>query len=156
MGWMHQQRQSLHKQKHTAAEPHLHDAKQTIVPSTIFIEDTTDPNSYQHVPIEMPNDGLPVIAPSIISASKAKNLLWIVIDDVVYDCTRFASEHPGGSDVLEPFQASDCSWQFWRFHRKEDMLGFGKALRIGVTKGVQNKYKERPRFIGLRGFWGQD
>lgn len=156
MGWMHQKRQNLDRQSQTTAELHPNDTKQTIVPPTVFIEDTSDPSSYQHMPVETPDNELPFIDSSIISASKLKGLLWIVIDNVVYDCTQFAPEHPGGADFIESFQASDCSWQFWRFHSKDDMLRYGKALRIGMTKGVQNKYKERPRFIGLRGFWGQD
>ena len=26
--------------------------------------------------------------------------LWIVVNDAVYDMTRFASEHPGGADGM--------------------------------------------------------
>lgn len=44
--------------------------------------------------------------------------LGIVIDDIVYDCTDFIHDHPGGITVLESFGGSECSckprsrWQF--------------------------------------------
>lgn len=134
----------------------LNDLKHATLPSASFIEDTSDPRSYQVVPVRTLDADLPFIDPSIILASKSAKLLWLVIDNVVYDCTAFTSEHPGGSEVLQPFQGSNCSWQFWRFHGRKEMMKFGKPLRIGHTTGIQNKYKERPRFVGLRKLWADE
>jgi cytochrome b involved in lipid metabolism len=78
--------------------------------------------------------------------------LYLVIDDIVYDCTRFVHEHTGGPHVIESFRGQDCSWQFWRFHSKENMREWGQLLRIARTHGVKNRWKERPRFVGLRKF----
>jgi Cytochrome b5-like Heme/Steroid binding domain len=74
---------------------------------------------------------------------------WIVIDHVVYDCTEFISEHPGGEQVIFGFLGADCSWQFWRFHGKDHMEQHGRALRVGRTQGVENRFPEPPRFVGL-------
>ncbi|KAE8423480.1 hypothetical protein BDV36DRAFT_290163 [Aspergillus pseudocaelatus] len=66
---------------------------------------------------------LPYIDPSIVSLvyqqwrsssdATGKHLqVWIIIDNVVYDCTQFQREHPGGIDVIQSFVGQDCSWQF--------------------------------------------
>lgn len=96
-------------------------------------------------------DQLPFIPAHIVQAAKSDpNKLWIVIDEVVFDCTDFASMHPGGTTVIESFRGEDCSWQFWRFHSRANMDTDGRALRIGRTAGVPNRFRERPRFVGLR------
>jgi hypothetical protein len=76
----------------------------------------------------------------------------IVIDSVVYDCTSWADEHPGGDNVIREFDGQDCSWQFWRFHNKKDMARYGVVLRIGRTEGVGNRFEEPNRYCRLRGF----
>ena len=80
------------------------------------------------------------------STNKAR---WIVIDNVVYDCTHFISEHPGGEQVIHSFVGEDCSWQFWRFHGKNVMEEYGLPLRIGRTEGVKNRFAEPSRYVGL-------
>jgi len=74
----------------------------------------------------------------------------IVIDKIVYDCTTFVKEHPGGETVVKAFAGEDCSWQFWRFHGKKEMEEFGRRLRVGKTDGVKNRYAEIPQYVGLR------
>lgn len=91
-----------------------------------------------------------MISSSVISQSVRTDRLWIVIDNIVYDCTSFAAEYPGGEDVLNSFRGADCSWQFWRFHGQDEMRDYGRVLRIGRTQGIENKYKEPPSFVGLR------
>ncbi|KAH8807277.1 fatty acid desaturase [Xylogone sp. PMI_703] len=76
--------------------------------------------------------------------------IWIVIGDIVYDCTDFQHSHPGGETVIQSFNGQDCTWQFWRFHSKRHLEEFGDKLRIGRTKGVPNRYQEQPRYVGLR------
>ncbi|KIY01440.1 uncharacterized protein Z520_02992 [Fonsecaea multimorphosa CBS 102226] len=74
---------------------------------------------------------------------------WIVIDDIVFDCSDFISEHPGGQQVILSFVGEDCSWQFWRLHGKNVMEQYGRALRIGRTEGIQNRFVEPVRYVGL-------
>jgi cytochrome b involved in lipid metabolism len=33
----------------------------------------------------------------------------LVIDNIVYDCTNFLKDHPGGTTVLESFGGAECS-----------------------------------------------
>lgn len=107
---------------------------------------------------QTPNHELPFLSASQLARlSNGRNgtsatPLYLVIDDIVYDCTGFVHDHPGGPRVIENFSGQDCSWQFWRFHSKENMREWGQPLRIARTNGVKNRWKERPRFVGLRKF----
>jgi len=56
---------------------------------------------------------------------------------VVYDCSGFAGEHPGGEAFIRKYSGQDCSSQFWRFHREEQLVKYGRALRIGRSVGVK-------------------
>lgn len=122
--------------------------------SVVHVEDAENLESYRPVPASVANEELPFIPSSVVSASATSRRHWLVIDSIIYDCTEFISEHPGGQDVLKPFRGHDCTWQFGRFHGKGD-LQQGWALRVGRTSGVRNKFEERPRFVGLRP-WGAD
>ncbi|KAL5000839.1 cytochrome b5-like heme/steroid binding domain-containing protein [Aspergillus recurvatus] len=90
---------------------------------------------------------------SFSTASQASALeqppAWIVIDNIVYDCTSFQHSHPGGPAVICSFVGQDCSWQFWRFHGEEHMRNFARPLRIGRTSGIRNRFTEPPRYVGL-------
>lgn len=101
---------------------------------------------YPLQPTSLPDAQLPFITGDIVQSSK-HGYLWLVVDDIVYDCADF--EHPGGATVIESFRGENCSWQFWRFHNKTHMHEFGRPLRIGRTSGVKNRFKERPKFVGL-------
>lgn len=106
---------------------------------------------YLCVDITVADEDLPFIPASEVQARKtSKTELWIVVDDVVYDCSVFVDEHPGGVQVIESFRGEECSWQFWRFHNKIHMNDFGRPLRVGRTSGIQNRFKERPRYYGLK------
>ncbi|KAB8336738.1 hypothetical protein FH972_021047 [Carpinus fangiana] len=99
---------------------------------------------------------LPFIAAEKVTASSKEidghgfPLVWVVVDDIVYDCSDFVHKHPGGATVIQSFAGKDCSWQFWRFHNPKIMKDEGESLMIGKTRGVENPFAEKPRFVGLR------
>ncbi|KAL5357073.1 cytochrome b5-like heme/steroid binding domain-containing protein [Aspergillus floccosus] len=103
----------------------------------------------------VPDEALPFIPPAVVRAKQQshnaieQDRAWIVVDNIVYDCTDYIHEHPGGTTVIRSFLGQDCSWQFWRFHSISIMGHFGRPLRIGRTEGVENRFKEPPRYIGL-------
>jgi cytochrome b involved in lipid metabolism len=107
---------------------------------------------YPFVNESLSDDQLPVI-PAATITEKQHDRLWLVVDSIVYDCTGFVHEHPGGKVVIESFSGQDCSWQFWRFHNKEHMARHGTQLRVGRTNNVENRFRERPRWVGLRRLW---
>lgn len=112
---------------------------------------------YPAQPIALSDESLPFLSSDVIRASEHDPIIvWIVIDDIVYDCSRYVQEHPGGSTVIKSFSGQDCSWQFWRFHNQKIMREQGRALRIGRTNGIVNRFRERPRFVGLRRHGGDD
>ena len=125
----------------------------------------TTNKKYPFVPESLSDEALPFIAKELLlgrsqqAKSKDKstyikdgeqgNEYWIVIDKIVYDCTDFAPEHPGGEDVIMSFIGEDCSWQFWRLHGKSIMEQYGRALRVGRTEGIKNRFPESARYVGL-------
>lgn len=154
MGWMSGKANRNVSGARAALPPVRQCEKDDVKPDVSFVEDV-DLSELETSPAGASEHDLPFISAQKVSLAYDSGLLWVVIDDVVYDCTQFANTHPGGAHVLESFMGSDCSWQFWRFHGKKEMEDFGVRLRVGWTRGVRNKYKERPRFIGLRKFWDE-
>lgn len=112
-------------------------------------------------PIHKPDSELPFISPALVrQVSQSQQTttgrtattvtpLWIVVDDIVYDCSEFLDDHPGGQQVILSFVGQDCSWQFWRFHSRDIIEEHGRPLRVGRTEGIENRFKEFPRYIGL-------
>ncbi|KAF2022221.1 short-chain specific acyl-CoA dehydrogenase mitochondrial precursor [Aaosphaeria arxii CBS 175.79] len=56
--------------------------------------------------------------------------LWIVVDEDVYDVTKFQDEHPGGKKILQRVAGKDASKQFWKYHN-ESILKKYQKLQIG-------------------------
>jgi cytochrome b involved in lipid metabolism len=107
---------------------------------------------YAPAALDLPNEKLPFVSAAEVRRRRETrdDQLWIVVDNIVYDCTDFATEHPGGRDVIESFCGEDCSWQFWRFHNRRLMQEFGHPLRVARTKDVRNRFPEVPRFSGAK------
>ncbi|CAH0053970.1 unnamed protein product [Clonostachys solani] len=156
MGWINRGSRPENRENNLSTTVNYCKEDTDASPTVSFVEDPSDPRSYQKTCKNTKNEDLPYIEPSVIIAARDTGLLWLVIDNIVYDCTEFVHDHPGGSQVLESFRSSNCSWQFWRFHGMKDMIEFGLPLRIGCTSGIQNKFKEPPWFVGLRKLWGPE
>ncbi|KAH7342125.1 acyl-CoA dehydrogenase/oxidase [Rhizoctonia solani] len=64
--------------------------------------------------------------------------LWIIIDSVVFDLSRFAAMHPGGLSVLldEEIAGQDATEAFFSLHRQEVLAKPQyQRLQIGTIKG---------------------
>lgn len=67
---------------------------------------------------------------------------WIVVDNFVYDITRFARKHPGGSKVINHYAGQDASEAFRAFHSNEAFVRkYMTALRIGKVAPVVDAAK---------------
>lgn len=115
---------------------------------------------YPFQPLSVQDLDLPHIDKSIVSHMSQQgpsqleqpsngSRAWIVINNIVFDCTEFQHEHPGGANVIQSFIGQDCTWQFGRFHSMKHMEDFGQKLRVGRTSGVENRFREPPRYVGL-------
>ncbi|BAE62158.1 cytochrome b5-like heme/steroid binding domain-containing protein [Aspergillus flavus] len=94
---------------------------------------------------------LPYISPDQVSKRNGvdNSEIWLVIDDIVYDCTSFLSGHPGGEAVLRRFAGFDCSWQYHAIHGERRKVFANKSLeklRVGWTEGVSNPYS-KPEWV---------
>ncbi|KAH7411515.1 fatty acid desaturas-like protein [Cadophora sp. MPI-SDFR-AT-0126] len=109
-------------------------------------------SEFPFIDSSVPDDRLPLIPSEkvIKQASVEAGGLFIVIDNVVYNCTDFLMEHPGGDQIIKSFGGSECSWQFWRFHGSKEMEEFGRPLRVGRTEGISNRFQEPSKYVGLR------
>ncbi|KAK4140433.1 putative acyldehydrogenase [Dichotomopilus funicola] len=66
-----------------------------------------------------------------VAAHNKTESLWIVVDDDVYDLTKFQDDHPGGKKILQRVAGKDASKQFWKYHNEGILKKFQKQLQIG-------------------------
>ncbi|KAK7525388.1 acyl-CoA dehydrogenase/oxidase [Phyllosticta citriasiana] len=68
---------------------------------------------------------------SDVEAHSKPNDLWIIVDEDVYDLTKFQDEHPGGKKILQRVAGKDASKQFWKYHNEGILKKFQKQLQVG-------------------------
>jgi len=62
--------------------------------------------------------------------------LWMAVDGGVYDVSKFARLHPGGSQILEQYGGKDATTEFYEMHRK-DVLTKYERLKVGTLEGAK-------------------
>lgn len=74
---------------------------------------------------------------------------WIVIDNSVYDVSKFLDEHPGGDEIIFDLAGSDATESFVDIGHSDDALKILKTLKIGEidpsskpVKKAEDKPKE--------------
>ncbi|CAE6414776.1 unnamed protein product [Rhizoctonia solani] len=70
--------------------------------------------------------------------------LWIIVDSVVFDLSRFAAMHPGGLSVLldEEIAGQDATEAFFSLHRQEVLAKPQyQRLQIGTIQGESKQIK---------------
>jgi len=68
---------------------------------------------------------------SDVASNNKGDSLWIIVDDDVYDLTKFQDDHPGGKKILQRVAGKDASKQFWKYHNEGILKKFQKKLQIG-------------------------
>ncbi|KAJ5788478.1 Acyl-CoA dehydrogenase N-terminal [Penicillium paradoxum] len=56
---------------------------------------------------------------------------WVIIDEDVYDVSKFQDEHPGGKKILQRVAGKDASKQFWKYHNEGILKKYKGQLQIG-------------------------
>ncbi|KAF5395433.1 Cytochrome b5 Heme/Steroid binding domain protein [Paragonimus heterotremus] len=79
---------------------------------------------------------------------------WIVIENKVYDITKFQNRHPGGRKILGHFAGQDATEAFLAFHKKSsEVRRYLKPLYVGdLDPEVNdpektNEMKKRAAFV---------
>ncbi|KAI0412046.1 acyl-CoA dehydrogenase/oxidase [Xylaria grammica] len=68
--------------------------------------------------------------------------LWIIVDEDVYDLTKFQDDHPGGKKILTRVAGKDASKQFWKYHNEGILKKYKPSLQIG---SLDSKPKSEPK-----------
>ncbi|TMW51249.1 hypothetical protein DOY81_003680 [Sarcophaga bullata] len=75
--------------------------------------------------------------------------LWIVIEDKVYDLTKFRSEHPGGEETLDEVAGRDGTKDFIEVGHSQEAREIMKKYYIGDLAAKDCKSKLPLREIGI-------
>lgn len=68
----------------------------------------------------------------------------VIIDNNVYDLTKFASIHPGGERFLHELAGKDVTKDFYQLHRKEVLDKLGDKLLVGTLNCADPKDDVEP------------
>jgi cytochrome b involved in lipid metabolism len=55
---------------------------------------------------------------SEIAVHNKEKDLWLIINNMVYDLSKFAKIHPGGLGVLLPLAGKDATKEFYALHQE--------------------------------------
>ncbi|XP_030568721.1 probable cytochrome b5 isoform X2 [Drosophila novamexicana] len=80
------------------------------------------------------------------------NDLWVIIEDKVYDLTKFLKEHPGGEDSLKSVAGRDGTKEFIDVGHSQEARQIMKKFLIGNLAACDIKKKKSAvscREIGL-------
>ncbi|KAJ3405098.1 hypothetical protein HDV05_006769, partial [Chytridiales sp. JEL 0842] len=79
------------------------------------------------------NSSLPLLTLEEVSKHSTEEDCWIVVRGLVYDCTPFMAEHPGGAGSIVLVGGTDCTEEFDAIHsqKAQDMLEKYLIGRIG-------------------------
>ncbi|KAI1738499.1 mitochondrial cytochrome-like protein b2 [Xylaria scruposa] len=86
-----------------------------------------------------------------ISAHQSLDDLWLVVDDVVYDMSEFATEHPGGVGVLLNYAGRDATATYSKVHSPSLIRTSLPASRTIGTLDKSTVTEEWPRPPSRRG-----
>lgn len=68
---------------------------------------------------------------SDVESHNKPNDLYIIVDEDVYDLTKFQDEHPGGKKILSRVAGKDASKQFWKYHNEGILKKYKAKLHVG-------------------------
>ncbi|KAK4634462.1 Acyl-CoA dehydrogenase apdG [Fulvia fulva] len=66
-----------------------------------------------------------------VAAHKKPDDLYIIVDEDVYDLTKFQDDHPGGKKILQRVAGKDASKQFWKYHNESILKKYQGQLQVG-------------------------
>ncbi|KAG5499586.1 hypothetical protein JIQ42_05060 [Leishmania sp. Namibia] len=82
---------------------------------------------------------LPRMTPQEIATHNTPDDLWIVVRNVVYDCTLFQRYHPGGEKLLLACGGRDATAVYDRFHAWVSCESFMAPYAVGVLAPPESR-----------------
>ncbi|GAB7358431.1 hypothetical protein MBLNU230_g2497t1 [Neophaeotheca triangularis] len=83
-------------------------------------------------------------SPADVASHNKPDSLWIIVDQDVYDLSKFQEEHPGGKKILQRVAGKDASKQFWKYHNESILKKYSKTLQIGSLDSKPKPAQETP------------
>jgi len=87
---------------------------------------------------------LPTYTMDEVRKHASANDCWMVIDDGVYDLTKFAAFHPGGASFIIAGAGQDATEAFYSLHRSEVLQKTAGKYRIGSLAGAKPREDSAP------------
>ncbi|KAI9879266.1 MAG: hypothetical protein M1830_009067 [Pleopsidium flavum] len=81
---------------------------------------------------------------SDVSSHNKPDNLWIIVDEDVYDLSKFQDEHPGGKKILQRVAGKDASKQFWKYHNEGILKKYKGQLQVGSLETKQQAAPPTP------------
>ena len=78
-----------------------------------------------------------VISLAEVATHNDYNDCWLVVDDKVYDVSKFMEDHPGGPKPLVLYGGKDATEEFTMIHHPDIIKAYGELYRIGVLEGTE-------------------
>eukprot|EP01059_Diplonema_ambulator_P035425 TRINITY_DN8322_c2_g1_i1.p1 TRINITY_DN8322_c2_g1~~TRINITY_DN8322_c2_g1_i1.p1 ORF type:complete len:539 (+),score=203.45 TRINITY_DN8322_c2_g1_i1:49-1617(+) len=76
--------------------------------------------------------------PADVAQHDKETDMWLIIDNEVYDITKFVKFHPGGVAALIPYAGKDATEAFFGLHKIEILKKY-ERFRIGKIAGATGK-----------------
>ncbi|EQL37893.1 acyl-CoA dehydrogenase [Blastomyces gilchristii SLH14081] len=81
-----------------------------------------------------------------VSSHNKDGDMWVIIDQDIYDISKFQDEHPGGKKILLSVAGGDATKKFHKYHRRGILSKYKGTLLIGA---VQEPQQTRKSIFGL-------
>ncbi|OBT58395.1 hypothetical protein VE04_00784 [Pseudogymnoascus sp. 24MN13] len=91
-----------------------------------------------------------VFSQSDVASHNKADDIWIIINNDVFDVTKFQDTHPGGKKVMQTVSGKDATKKFQKYHRDAILNKHREELQIGSLEVVETKPKSSSLFSFLK------
>lgn len=78
-----------------------------------------------------------------VAQHNKENDCWIIVDDEVFDMTKFLADHPGGKKVVLNVAGQDATKEFAAMHKPDVLDKYGDELYVGVIAGSKKAKRQQ-------------
>lgn len=101
---------------------------------------------------------LQIFTSEFVAQQNNRESAWIVMNDKVYDVTKFLAEHPGGEEVILELAGQDATESFDDVGHSTDARKMAEDYLIGVLPlkektEKKNEIKKIDKLENLNNFW---